>query len=301
MQRVLQWTVGRFTERKLESARLDAELLLCEVLQWPRVKLYTHFDQPLQPSELSRYRELIKRRLGGEPVAYLLGRRDFHSITLQVDARVLIPRPETEHLVDAVIERAPLGATVLDVCTGSGAIALAIKQARPDLIVTAIDLSTDALAVAEANRAALGLDVRLLHGDLYAPIARDRFDVIVTNPPYVESGAIAGLAPEVLKEPRLALDGGGDGLAILRRLVDGAPAQLQPHGWFACELGQGQAPTIAAWLRARGFGKVATIRDLAGIERCVVGQLGAIDEARGELRMEPDPEPQPEPDPATEP
>ena len=288
VQRVLQWTVRRFTERRLDAARLDAELLLCHVLQWERVRLYTHFDQPLTATELAAYRALIKRRLGGEPVAYLLGRRDFYQLTLKVDARVLIPRPETEHLVDAVLQRAPLGSSLLDVCTGSGAIALACKKARPDLIVTAIDLSHDALAVAEENRAALGLDVRLMQGDLFAPIAGERFACIVANPPYIPSAEIARLSPEVRKEPQLALDGGASGLAILERLIDGAEAVLSEGGWFACELGQGQAQSVAARLRRRSFGRITTVRDFAGIDRCVLGQLHAIDQQTPEPTIEPD-------------
>ncbi len=278
MQKVLAWTVGRFSERRFGTPRLDAELLLCEVLKWPRVQLYTHFDQPLSPTELAAYRELVKRRLAGEPVAYLLGRRDFHQLSLAVDARVLIPRPETELLVDAILERIPQGGRLLDVCTGSGAIALACKHARPDLDVTAIDLSKDALAVAEHNRASLGLQVRLLAGDLYAPVRSERFDFIASNPPYIATGDLAGLPPEVRKEPRLALDGGPDGLDLLRRLIDDAAAHLQPAGWFACELGQGQAPAVAARLVERGFSSVKTIRDYGDIERIVVGCVGGATE-----------------------
>lgn len=294
VQRVLAWTVGRFQERKLGSPRLDAELLLCEVLKWQRMQLYTQFDRPLSAEELTAYRTFIKRRLAGEPVAYLLGRRDFHQLTLKVDARALIPRPETEHLVDAILERAPQGGTVLDVCTGTGAIALAIKHARPDLTVSAIDVSQNALELAEENRAALGLDVRLLHGDLYAPTAGERFSVIVTNPPYVPSGEIPGLQPEVQREPKLALDGGKDGLAILTRLIADASRHLTDDGWFACELGEGQAGAVATQLAQAGFGAIEKIRDFAGIERVVLGQRNAIAAIKGELTIEPIVEPDPD-------
>ncbi len=269
--RVLTWTQSRFAERGLATPRLDAELLLAEVLGRDRVGLYTHFDQPLSADELARYRELIKRRLSGEPVAYLIGRREFRSLELRVDARVLIPRPETETLVEVALARlAPDAVRAVDVGTGSGAIALALKSARPSLEVLAVDRSPEAAELARANAAQLSLAIEIFVGDLLAPVAaRAPFDLIASNPPYIPSAEIPSLAPEVRREPHLALDGGPDGLAIIRRLIEAAPPLLAPNGTLALEVGAGQAPAVAALLSKAGFTAIESTRDLAGIERVV--------------------------------
>jgi release factor glutamine methyltransferase len=276
--KVLRWTQQRFTERGLRTPRLDAEVLLAHALATTRVGLYTHFDQPLGPAELAACRELIRRRLSGEPVAYLVGKQEFWSLPLVVDPRVLIPRPETEHLVEAALSallgrRAP---RVADIGTGSGAVALAIAHERPDAEVVAVDRSPEALAVARANAAALELEVELVEGDLLAPLAdRAPFDLIVSNPPYVREGDYDGLPPEVKREPRAALLAGPDGLAVLRRLVDGAPGLLAAGGVLALEFGAGQASEVAALMDARGYLEVKARRDLAGIERVVEGRRPA--------------------------
>ena len=274
---VLNWTEQRFTERGLGTPRLDAQLLLAHVLQKDRVYLYTHFDQPLAPDELAAFRGLIQRRLAGESVAYLLGKKEFRSLELTVDARVLVPRPDTETLVDVALALLPEDGRVADIGTGSGAIALALKQERPALEVLAVDRSSDAATVARQNAARLSLEVEILEGDLLAPLAaRGPFALIASNPPYIPTAEIATLAPEVQKEPRAALDGGRDGLDLVRRLIREAPPLLAPAGALALEIGAGQAPAVAALFAADGRYEAATLtKDLAGIERVVAARLKA--------------------------
>ena len=273
---VLQWTEKRFGERGLGSPRLDAQLLLADVLQKDRVYLYTHFDQPLGPDELAKYRGLIQRRLGGEPVAYLVGKKEFRSLELLVDARVLVPRPDTETAVDAALLHLPADGAgrVVDVGTGSGAIALALKKERPALEVLAVDRSADAAAVARGNAEKLGLAVEVVEGDLLAPVAaRGPFALIVSHPPYIPSAEIAGLAAEVQKEPLTALDGGPDGLAVIRRLIADAPPLLADGGALVLEVGAGQAPAVAALFAADGrYDPATTTKDLAGIDRAVAAR-----------------------------
>jgi release factor glutamine methyltransferase len=272
--RVLSWTQGRFAERGLGTPRLDAELLLAHALGRDRVGLYTHFDQPLHGDELAKFRELIKRRLAGEPVAYLVGKKEFRSLELSVDARVLVPRPDTETLVEAALALVGETPRIVDVGTGSGAIALALKAARPGAEVLAVDRSPEAAAVARGNAERLALAVEVLVGDLLAPVAGP-FDLIVSNPPYIPSGEIPSLAPEVQREPRLALDGGPDGLEVIRRLIADAPRLLAPLGALAMEVGAGQAPSVLALLARAGFASPSTARDLAGIDRVVTARRPA--------------------------
>jgi release factor glutamine methyltransferase len=280
--KVLQWTAGKFADIGMESPRLDAEVLLAHVLKTSRVGLYTAFDKPLHPDELAAYRELIRRRLGGEPVAYLVGTQEFWSLPLAVDARVLVPRRDTETLVEVALRaaratREPVK-KIADVCTGSGAVALALATELPTAEVWASDASAEALAVARANVAALGLAARvhLAEGDLLAPIgAAGPFEIIVSNPPYVPSGDIAGLSAEVQREPRLALDGGADGLDVIRRLAPAAARALVPGGTLAIEHGHDQGAAVRAILAAAGFPEPATTPDLAGKDRITHGKLPA--------------------------
>jgi len=278
---VLRWTAQRFSERGVGSPRLDAELLIAHALALPRIGVYTQSERPLSADELERLRELVRRRQGGESVAYLTGRKEFYGIALTVDARVLVPRPDTETLVEEALARiaaraegaAP--ARIADVGTGSGAVALALAKHVPGAQVFAVDVSPDALAVASANAEALALAVTLLEGDLAAPLsAHAPFDLIVANLPYVPAGDIAGLAAEVRAEPRLALDGGADGLDLVRRLCVAAPPLLAPGGALALEIGAGQADATAALLAAAGFSDVTRRRDLGGVERVVAGVRG---------------------------
>jgi len=272
---VLRWTAGRFERQGVATARLDAELLATRAFSRTRVELYTCFDQPLGEEELAAYRGLVQRRTAGEPVAYILGRKEFWSLDLEVDPRVLIPRPDTETLVEQALEILGAKASptrVADVGTGSGALALAIKKERPADDVVAVDISEDALSVARSNGTRLGLDVRFVQGDLVASIASlGPFDLVVSNPPYVQSADIATLAPEVRCEPHLALDGGTDGLDVVRRLARDVRAVLAPAGALAMEIGADQAAAVRAILQGFGFTRVGGRRDLAGIERVVFG------------------------------
>lgn len=272
-----------YLERKgVPSARLESEVLLSFVLARTRVALYTGFDQPLAPGEIDRYRALLTRRAGGEPTAYLVGEREFWSMALKVDKRVLIPRPDTERLVEgalAACKRAGVASpNVLELGTGSGAIILALAKELPQAVLTAVDLSTDALEVARENarRHGLGERITFLHGDLFAPLAADaRFDLIVSNPPYIRHLDIPKLQSEVAyHEPRLALDGGDDGLDVLRRLVAEAPAWLKPDGALLCEIGMDQGDAVRALAAQAGCVDVEILRDLAGLERTLSARRG---------------------------
>jgi release factor glutamine methyltransferase len=249
-----------------DSPRLDAELLLAEALGVGRERLVLDRDLPLPDAAAGRYRRLLERRRAREPVAYILGRRAFRRLVLAVDRRVLIPRPETELLVEVGLTLAR-GAAVVDVGTGSGAVALALKHERPDLLVLGTDVSDGALAVAAHNAASLGLDVQLQRADLLAGATAGA--AVLANLPYVPDGA--ALEPEIsLFEPPGALFAGADGLEEIRRLV----AALDPGSapLVALELGPEQAATVAGLLRARGYGSVQVLRDLAGLDRVVVGR-----------------------------
>ncbi len=275
---VVRWTTAHFEKHGLTSARLDAELLAAHAFGMSRIELYAHFDRPLAAAELASYRDLVSRRLAGQPVAYLLGHKEFWSLDLLVDPRVLIPRPDSETLVEEAFDRLADPAAALriaDVGTGSGALALALAKERPEAQVFATDISPDALAVARANAERLGLAITFIQGDLDQPLAlAGPFDLIVANLPYIPSADIDGLAADVRSEPRLALDGGADGLVLVRRLVAGAPDLLQPGGCLALEVGAGQAGAVKQLLRAVGFGGVRSRQDLAGIERVVSGVKG---------------------------
>jgi release factor glutamine methyltransferase len=276
---VVRWTTGRFERHGIPTARLDAELLAAQAFGRSRVELYVHFDQPLCERELVDYRGFVERRLAGESVAYILGRKEFWSLDLAVGPAVLVPRPDTETLVEQALEllRAlPAGPRrVADLGTGSGAIALALKHERPDDEVVAVDISAPALTAARANAERLGLDVRFELGDLTAPLAgMDRFDLVVSNPPYIPTADLDGLAAEVRREPRLALDGGVDGLAVVRRLAADVTQVLLPGGALAVEIGAGQAEAASEILRRHGYAGVGSRRDLGGIERVVFGHRG---------------------------
>jgi release factor glutamine methyltransferase len=271
---VLRLSAGYLSEHGSPTPRLDAELLIGHALGLPRIELYTNFDRPLDEPELAACRVLLERRGRREPVAYILGRWGFHGLDLAVDGRVLVPRPETEVLVERCLAlldglRAPRFA---DVGTGSGAIALAVKAARPDASVTATDVSADALAVARTNAAALGLEVELVETDLLAGV-EGRFAVVASNPPYIGEGEMAALEPEVAEyEPRLATVAGPSGTEVLERLVAAAPAALEPGGSLVVECGAGQAEAVRGLMSAAGAGETSAEPDLAGIDRVVAGR-----------------------------
>jgi release factor glutamine methyltransferase len=254
-----------------DTPRLDAELLLAEALGVGRTTLFTDPHREVTGPAVRAFQGAVRRRsVMREPVAYILGRKGFRHIDLQVDARVLVPRPETELLVEIGLTL-PEGARVVDVGTGSGAIALALKHERPDLEVVATDVSAGALQVARSNAAALGLEVELVEGDLLAGV--QDADAILSNPPYVADGERASLPAEIVRhEPAGALFAGADGLDVIRRLVPAAAAALTTGGLLAIEIGAGQAGEVAALLRDAGFAEVHPRADLAGIERVVVGR-----------------------------
>ena len=276
VRRVLGWTTQHFDRLGLDSPRLTAELLLAHVLRTSRVRLYTDLDRPLEATELAAYRGLIARRAAGEPTSYLTGTREFYGRTFAVDPRVLVPRPETELLVEAVLQAVPRDAEVrvLDLCTGSGCVGITLALERPRARVLATDSSPGAVEVARANAAALGaaerFEARL--GDLLAPVeGEDPFDVVVANPPYVPTGELPTLSPEVRREPPLALDGGRDGLDVVRRIAAEAPRRLVPGGLVALEIGDGQGPAVHSLLEAVGYGSVRIERDLARHDRLALG------------------------------
>jgi len=276
---LVKWAIDDFRARGIENPRLDAELLVAHALKIDRMRVILDAERPLEGAELAALRELVKRRRSYEPIAYLRGEREFYGLRFRVDKRVLVPRPDTETLVDVALARSAhvsMCMRQLDLCTGSGCVAIAMARQRPTAQVTASDLSPDALAVARDNALRLGAyNVAFVEGDLFAPVGDRRFDVITANPPYIPSAEIATLQPDVRDhEPRLALDGGGDGLVLLRRIVEEAPRHLEPRGVLAVEVGAGEAPDVAELFRARGFEDVRCDRDIARIERVVSGVLG---------------------------
>ncbi len=252
-------------------------MLLLHVLDQPthaRAWLLTHDGEALPAIAAQRLAALAERRRAGEPIAYLVGQKAFHGLTLQVDARVLDPRDDTETLVDWALELLPTttvtSSNVLDLGTGSGAIALAVAQQRPHARVTAVDASADALAVASANAQRLGLPVVMRHGSWFAPVAGERFDLILSNPPYIAEGDAH--LPALAHEPRQALVSGADGLDDLRHIVAHAPAHLRAGGWLLLEHGWDQADAVQGLLHAAGFKQVQSRRDLGGQPRCTGGQ-----------------------------
>jgi release factor glutamine methyltransferase len=276
---VLGWAAADFSSRGLESPRLDAELLLARVLGTDRIKLIVESERPLSQDELGGFRELIKRRRQHEPVAYILGEREFYGRSFQVDRRVLVPRPDTETLVEAalrVTQSAHLYGRALDLCTGSGCVAISFALERRTWKLTATDASLDALDVALSNAQRLGAigNVTFRGGDLFAACPTgERYDLIVSNPPYVSDEELAALSPDILEhEPHLALRGGPQGLSVLERLVGEAPRWLERRGWLVVEIGCDQSQAVMRLFERAGLESRAVHRDYAGRPRVVLGQ-----------------------------
>ena len=259
--------------RTLGLPRSDANMLLGALLDRSRTWLLAHDDAPLDDTQQARWQDWLARRAEGVPVAYLTGQHEFHGLVLRVTPDVLDPRPDTETLVDWALEvlaTQPAGAAVVDLGTGSGAVALAIRHRQADAHVSAVDLSPAALAVAEANGERLGLPVRWCQGAWFAPLAEACFDLIVSNPPYIAENDPH--LPALRHEPTLALTSGADGLTAIRQIVADAPAHLHPQGWLLLEHGHAQGPAVADLLRQAGWRGIDRRTDLAGHWRCTGAQ-----------------------------
>lgn len=277
IRKVLDWTRGHFDKQDIDDPRLTSEILLGHVLSLPRVKLYMDLDRPLSKEELATYRGLIQRRIAGEPTQYLVGSKEFYGRRFSVDARVLIPRSETELLVEAVLHDVKKDAPsrVLDVCTGSGCIAVTIAAERPQASVWATDLMANALEVAKANAEKHQVDARVtfFQGDLLAPLPPGtQFDVIVSNPPYVKTGDLKTLQREVQREPKEALDGGPEGVTLIARVVTDALPRLKPGGLLAMEIGEDEGAAVKELLVRAGYHDVKIEKDLARHERLALGR-----------------------------
>lgn len=276
----LKLTTTFLAGRGIDSARIDAELMLAHVLAMTRTQLYVNFEQPLGAAEVARFRELVRRRSAREPVAYILGMREFWSMDFAVDRRVLVPRPETELLVEIAVDALKArqngaGLRVADVGTGSGAIAVAIARELTEARVLATDRSEAALELAPSNAERNGVEARVefCAGDGCAPlVGRGPFDVIASNPPYIRSSEMASLPPEVREwEPRWALESGAEGMDVTAPLVRDAFDLLAPGGTLVVEVGT-QASLVRDAFVTRGFEAVSVRRDLAGLDRVVTGR-----------------------------
>ena len=285
VRRLLEWTTGFFTRKQVDPARLSAELLLSHVLNLPRIKLYTNYERALSETDLKAYRELVRRASEQEPIAYLTGKAHFFNLEFEVTADVLIPRPDTETLVEHVLQLARNQAgfespRVLDLCTGSGCIAAAIAYHLKSAIVTATDISENAVAVARRNVAKLGLSERVMieQGDLFEPLSRiveaQPFNLIVSNPPYIPTGQIPQLDKSVKDfEPHRALDGGLDGLDFHRRIFKEAPHRLLPGGRIYLEIAFDQGPQAEALGKEHeAFEEVRILKDFDGRDRVLTAR-----------------------------
>lgn len=271
LQRSTDWLAGRGSD----TPRLDAEVLIAHALGLERIQLYTEAERPLTDGELAACRELVARRGDMVPVAHITGRRAFGRLDLEVTPDVLVPRPDTEVVVDVVVEMAPEGARIADWGTGSGAIALSVADQRPDVSVAALERSAPAVEVARRNLAArpdLADRVRIVQGDGMAAVAGERFDVVVSNPPYLVPADLERF-PALRHEPEQALVAGPLGTEDHARVAAEAAAALEPGGLVVLEVGEGQAQDVAGILAAAGFGQAGTRADLAGIARAVFGRL----------------------------
>lgn len=277
IKELLDTTVEYFKKYGLKEPRLDAEVLLAHVLKKERIQLYVDFDQPLNESELAEYRQLVCLRARHHPVAYLLGKKEFMSLEFIVNEDVLIPRPETEELVENIIEYCKncnlAGPNIVDVGTGSGAIAVSLAHYIEGARVLAIDISPGALKVARENiaRYELGDRIKVMEGDLLTPLIwlnKDNVDIVVSNPPYIDQEGMANLSPEVRMEPELALSGGIDGLDYYRRLIPQALKVLKDDGLLALEIGYDQAAAVRELFDA-SWSKVEAKKDYSGHDRMV--------------------------------
>lgn len=278
---VLRLAAQYLADKGIESSRLDAEVLMAHVLGVSRIRLYVEHDRPLTPEELKSYRDVIARRAQRIPVAYIIGHKEFMSLDFLVDASTLIPRPDTEVLVECATEALKSMVTdelrILDIGTGSGVIACSLAKLFPGSRVTAVDICQEALAIAKMNAHRLGLldRIHLVVGDLFQGV-EGQFHAIISNPPYVPDRELLSLPPEIAKyEPRLALAAGEDGLAVIRKIVAAAPKYMEPRGVLAIEIGRDQGDRVAELLDSSGYSQVRRVRDYSGNERVVMGWVDA--------------------------
>jgi release factor glutamine methyltransferase len=272
--KVLTWTKGYLAEKGVENARLEAEWLLCAALGLDRVGLYVNFDRPLTEAELAAYRGMVMRRARREPLQYILGTQEFMGLDFEVSSAVLIPRHDTETLVEEAVRLGGDAKRILDMGAGSGCIAVTLAKKLHGAELFGVEKSPEALAIARRNAERHGTAVTLREGSLFEPFTGERFDLIVSNPPYIPTGVIAELQPEVRDhEPRAALDGGPDGLAFYRVIIPAALDYLNTGGWLLVEVGAGQAEQVRALFGETGkFGELFTAKDQGGIERVVGGR-----------------------------
>lgn len=272
---LLNWTVNYFKSKNIESARLDAEVLLSHVLGQERIYLYVHFDEPMQQDELNKFREYVKKRAQHVPVAYIIGEREFMGLPFKVTPDTLIPRPDTEILVENVLANVDKNKEMMiaDIGTGSGAIILSLLANLPNAAGKTVDIAPKAIEVAKENAVNLQVDDRceFFTGDLFAPLQGDKFDVIVSNPPYIPQKDIAGLEDDVKAyEPVSALTDGGDGLSYYRRLLGEGREYLRENGFIALEIGIYQSKAVKHMAEENGWKNIKVIKDYAGIDRVVL-------------------------------
>ncbi len=272
---ILNWTKQYFGEKGVENPRLDAEVLLSHILRKDRLYLYVNFDQPLEGAELAAFRAAVKKRAARLPVAYITGEKEFMGLDFQVTPAVLIPRPDTEILIEAALKT--LGSAdsprILDIGTGSGAICISMLVNLPSAEAVTVDISPEAILVAKSNAERHGVSQRLTfcQGDLFNPVKGQVFSAIISNPPYIPEADILTLTPEVRQEPNLALAGGKDGLDFYRRIIQEGRNYLAPNGFIAMEVGIGQARQVADLAEKSGYFIVSEIvKDYGGIERVVI-------------------------------
>ncbi len=258
-----------------DSARLDCEILLCSVLKQERYFLYAHPDTPIDSRDQADFNSLLAKRAAGFPVAYLTGWKEFWSLHIEVNQHALIPRPETEQLVELALESTPANtkSTILDLGTGSGAIAIAIATERPDCRITATDISLPALSLAQQNAERLGLNnIRFVHSDWFSATGAQRFDLIISNPPYVESDHSGFITGDIRHEPRLALDGGSHGLDAYRRIIPAGIASLSTRGRLLLEHGHSQGELIRQLFRHNHYLNIETKQDYSGLDRVTLAE-----------------------------
>ena len=268
----LRLAAARLEAAGVPDARLDAEYLLAELLGTDRLRLIADGGRDLSETQIKDYEQWLARRERREPLQYILGTQPFMGFMLKTSLAALIPRADTERLCEAALGVLRPGMRALDLCTGTGALAIALKKLCPGALVCASDLSKDALALAQSNAEALKADIRFYEGDLFSPLQGERFDLIVSNPPYIPQKDLPALQAEVLFEPMMALDGGKDGLSFYRRIAKEAPAHLNPGGYLMLEIGSDQGQSVPQLLAETGFTGITLQQDYAGLDRVVIGR-----------------------------